>query len=86
VGARLRLDTPCSPARHGDCVHRALGAAWEIFEFASDSLIGTHTQGAPDMGPLADTKWDLIVDGSAGRSPRPSVVSGCTILDAAGDA
>jgi hypothetical protein len=43
-----------------------LGAAWEIFEFASDSLIGTHTQGAPDMAPLPDTMWDLIVDGCGG--------------------
>jgi hypothetical protein len=43
-----------------------LGAAWEIFEFASDHLIGTHTQGAPGMAPLPDTMWDLIVDGCGG--------------------
>lgn len=42
------------------------GALWEIFEFASDQLIGTHTQGAPGMAPLSDTMWDLIVDGCGG--------------------
>lgn len=43
-----------------------LGALWEIAEFASDQLFGAHTQGSPNMSPLADTMWDLIVDGGGG--------------------
>lgn len=36
----------------------ALGAVWEIFEFATDSLFGTNMQ----RNGLSDTMWDLIVD------------------------
>lgn len=43
-----------------------LGAAWEIGEFAMDALLGTITQGSPNMGPLADTMWDLILDAVGG--------------------
>ena len=43
-----------------------IGALWEICEFASDQLLGTHTQGSQLMGPLADTMWDLMVDGAGG--------------------
>lgn len=35
----------------------AIGAGWEIFEFAGDSFFGSHWQ--PDN---ADTMWDLIAD------------------------
>jgi len=43
-----------------------LGAFWEIIEFAEDQLLGAHTQGSPDMSPIVDTMWDLIVDGAGG--------------------
>lgn len=42
----------------------AVGALWEIFEFAMDSLAGTNMQ-KPMLGDdsgLTDTMWDLIVD------------------------
>jgi hypothetical protein len=43
-----------------------LGSLWEIGEFASDQLFGTHTQGSPTLSPLVDTMWDLILDGAGG--------------------
>lgn len=43
------------------CFAVALGAVWEIFEFAMDSAFGTNMQ----KNGLVDTMWDLIVD-SAG--------------------
>lgn len=42
----------------------AVGAIWEIFEFAMDRLFGTNMQ-KPMLGDpsgLTDTMWDLIVD------------------------
>lgn len=36
----------------------AIGAVWEIFEFAMDSLLGLDMQ----KSGLVDTMWDLIVD------------------------
>jgi len=36
----------------------AIGALWEIFEFAMDSLFGLNMQ----KSGLVDTMWDLIVD------------------------
>jgi hypothetical protein len=39
-----------------------LGALWEIFEFAIDSLFGLNMQ----RGGLVDTMWDLIVDALGG--------------------
>src|SRR5690606_30887329 len=36
----------------------ALGALWEIFEFAMDSAFGLNMQ----KSGLVDTMWDLIVD------------------------
>lgn len=42
----------------------AVGAIWEIFEFAMDSLFGMNMQ-KPMLGDpsgLTDTMWDLIVD------------------------
>lgn len=42
----------------------AAGAAWEIFEFTVDQLLGTQMQ-KPMLGDpsgLTDTMWDLIVD------------------------
>ena len=43
----------------------ALGAVWEIGEFASDTYFGTHDQG-DGRDPLIDTMYDLIWDGVAG--------------------
>ena len=46
------------------CFALAVGARWEIFEFAMDRLAGTHMQ-KPFLGDpsgLTDTMWDLIVD------------------------
>lgn len=42
----------------------AVGALWEIFEFAMDSLFGTNMQKPMfgDPSGLTDTMWDLIVD------------------------
>jgi hypothetical protein len=37
----------------------AIGAIWEIFEFAMDQLFGLNMQ----KNGLRDTMWDLIVDG-----------------------
>lgn len=42
------------------------GALWEIVEFASDAFFVQGAQGSPDMDPLDDTMWDLIVDGLGG--------------------
>ncbi len=46
------------------CFAVAVGALWEIFEFAMDTLAGLNMQkpflGAPSG--LTDTMWDLIVD------------------------
>lgn len=41
-----------------------VGALWEIFEFAMDSLFGMNMQKAMlgDPSGLTDTMWDLIVD------------------------
>ncbi len=46
----------------------ALGALWEIFEFAVDQLLGTQMQ-KPMLGDdsgLTDTMWDLIMDALGG--------------------
>ena len=42
----------------------ALGALWEIFEFAMDQIFGTMMQKPmfEDPSGLTDTMWDLIVD------------------------
>ncbi len=42
----------------------AVGAIWEIFEFAMDRLVGTNMQKPmlADPSGLTDTMWDLIVD------------------------
>jgi len=42
----------------------AVGALWEIFEFAMDRTIGTQMQKPMlgDVSGLTDTMWDLIVD------------------------
>lgn len=41
-----------------------VGAVWEIFEFAMDSLVGTNMQKPMfgDPSGLTDTMWDLILD------------------------
>jgi hypothetical protein len=41
------------------CFALALGAAWEIYEFAYDNIFNGFAQ----RGSLHDTMWDLIVDG-----------------------
>jgi hypothetical protein len=46
------------------CFALAVGALWEIFEFALDELAGMNMQ-TPFLGDpsgLTDTMWDLIVD------------------------
>jgi hypothetical protein len=46
------------------CFALAVGALWEVFEFALDELVGTTMQ-TPFLGDpsgLTDTMWDLIVD------------------------
>lgn len=42
----------------------AMGAIWEIFEFAMDQIFGTNMQKPMfgDPSGLTDTMWDLIVD------------------------
>lgn len=42
----------------------AIGALWEIFEFAMDQIFGTNMQKPMfgDPSGLTDTMWDLIVD------------------------
>ena len=40
------------------CVAVAIGAVWEIFEFAMDQLFGLNMQ----KSGLVDTMWDLIID------------------------
>lgn len=46
------------------CFAVAMGALWEIFEFAMDQLLGTNMQKPTrgDPAGLVDTMWDLIVD------------------------
>lgn len=46
------------------CFAVAIGALWEIFEFAMDQLLGMNMQKAMfnDSSGLTDTMWDLIVD------------------------
>lgn len=40
------------------CFAMAIGAVWEIFEFAVDQILGLNMQ----KSGLRDTMWDLIVD------------------------
>lgn len=48
------------------CFSLALGAVWEIFEFAGDAYFSTRVVGyLPWQASNADTMWDLIAD-SAG--------------------
>lgn len=46
------------------CFAVAMGALWEIFEFAMDELFGMNMQKPmfDDPSGLTDTMWDLIVD------------------------
>jgi hypothetical protein len=43
-----------------------LGAVWEIGEYIVDGLLGRATQGSPQMAPLDDTMFDLLLDGIGG--------------------
>lgn len=62
-----RLDLHMRPgfvAFFAFCFALAIGALWEIFEFAMDQLAGMNMQ-KPFLGDpsgLTDTMWDLIVD------------------------
>jgi uncharacterized membrane protein YjdF len=38
-----------------------LAAVWEILEFSSDLIFSQGTQGSPNMDPLQDTMWDLVI-------------------------
>ena len=42
----------------------AIGAVWEIFEFAMDGFFGLNMQKEMlgDLSGLTDTMWDLVVD------------------------
>lgn len=62
-----RLDLHLRPgfvAFFAFCFAVAVGALWEVFEFAMDELAGMNMQ-TPFLGDpsgLTDTMWDLIVD------------------------
>ncbi len=62
-----RLDLHMQPgflAFFAFCFALAVGALWEVFEFAMDKLAGLNMQ-KPFLGDpsgLTDTMWDLIVD------------------------
>src|SRR5665647_2345053 len=43
-----------------------LGALWEISEYGVDQILGSATQGAPNMNALDDTMFDLMLDGIGG--------------------
>ncbi len=62
-----RIDMHMEPgfvALFAFCFAVAVGAIWEIFEFAMDSLFGLNMQKPmfDDPSGLTDTMWDLIVD------------------------
>lgn len=62
-----RLDLHMQPgfvAFFAFCFALAVGALWEVFEFAMDELAGTNMQKPflGDLSGLTDTMWDLIVD------------------------
>ncbi|MPS70499.1 MAG: hypothetical protein E2586_18625 [Novosphingobium sp.] len=61
VGFALR---PVFLAFFAFCFSVALGALWEIFEFAMDQIFGMNMQKPMlnDPSGLTDTMWDLIVD------------------------
>lgn len=61
VGMALR---PAFLALFAFCFAVALGALWEIFEFAMDQIFGMNMQKPmlDDPSGLTDTIWDLIVD------------------------
>lgn len=67
LNANPRIDMDMRPgfvALFAFCFSLAVGALWEIFEFAMDRLAGFHMQ-KPMLGDdsgLTDTMWDLIVD------------------------
>ena len=46
------------------CFALALGALWEVFEFAADELLGMQMQKPMfgDESGLTDTMWDLVLD------------------------
>lgn len=50
--------SPFTIALFSFCFAVAIGAVWEIFEFAMDQLFGLNMQ----KSGLIDTMWDLIVD------------------------
>lgn len=58
---RLRVSTPISILLAA-WLTLGLGAAWEIGEYAMDRAFDVVTQGSPNMRPLDDTMWDLILD------------------------
>ncbi|MBN20965.1 MAG: hypothetical protein CL678_06710 [Bdellovibrionaceae bacterium] len=43
-----------------------MGAFWEILEYVTDFFFHQGAQGSPLLAPLADTMWDLILDGIGG--------------------
>jgi len=62
-----RIDLHMQPgfvALFAFCFSMAVGAVWEIFEFAMDQVFGMNMQKPMfgDPSGLTDTMWDLIVD------------------------
>lgn len=57
-GDRIKAK-PLTIALFSFCFAMAIGAVWEIFEFAMDQTFGLNMQ----KSGLVDTMWDLIVDG-----------------------
>jgi hypothetical protein len=51
--------TPFEVALYLFCIAMTLGTLWELYEFGSDQLFGTHQQGGPH-GANFDTMTDLL--------------------------
>lgn len=58
VGPKKMGDNPFMMSAFAFCAAVAIGAVWEIFEFAMDQLFSLTMQ----KSGLVDTMWDLIVD------------------------
>jgi len=43
-----------------------IGALWEIAEYGVDQVFARRTQGAPNLSPIDDTMFDLLMDGLGG--------------------
>lgn len=43
-----------------------IGGIWEIGEWLSDKLFALGSQGSPNLSPIDDTMWDMLLDGIGG--------------------